>query len=136
MHGVRLTKNGKVTNVIARWNRLIGIAANGSTISDNTSSENGDQGIAGSFVVIRDNAVNGNLGDGIRGSTGSTISGNTVTQNGGDGIVDFGGSLIERNAVHAHSHNASIPDTPSGMEALWEWACTASVSPRTAKSRT
>jgi len=98
--GVYLGDQAQVSNLRVRWNRLNGIhVSGGSTISANTSYQNGGDGIATGASTISDNTVHGNGGQGISGGGLSTISNNSASQNGSDGIASSDGSTITGNSA-------------------------------------
>jgi len=121
-NGLFLYEHAEVTNVRASWNAANGISVNqGSVISGNTASENGQHGIHAPGCTIIGNTtlqnswtgmfpgrstVTGNISssngrEGIRVDGGATVSGNTVRGNGSYGIDDDqqGGTVVSGNAV-------------------------------------
>jgi len=99
-YGVYLGQQAEVSNLRVRWNRLNGIHVSaGSTVSTNTSYQNGGAGIYAANSVISKNSVFENGGQGISAFGLSTISSNTAILNGDDGIASGDGSTITGNSA-------------------------------------
>lgn len=123
--GIALGDQAEVFDVIARWNRLVGISAGaGSILVDNTAHENGFDGLSagvGSVVSrnntngngqrglsvgngssVRSNSARNNVLPGISTGTGSSVVANTTFDSDGDGFATGDGSAVSENASLAH----------------------------------
>ena len=99
-YGIYLDRQSEITNVRARWNRLVGIrVSGGSTVSGNTAYQNGLDGITACGSTVSGNSAYGNGSDGINGCAQSVVSGNSSNDNGDDGISTSDGSTVSGNTA-------------------------------------
>lgn len=109
--GLALGQSARVSDVTARGNGGVGIAARvsgfdsgASVITRSISTENGGDGIEASGTIL-DNVVQDNGGDGIEGEGGdAVIRGNTIVDNTGVGIRSNFGTCTAGEA-YAYSQN-------------------------------
>ncbi len=105
-NGIDAAANNTISGNRVSGNGIGIVAADGSTISENTATGNDGKGIsAGSNGPISKNNASGNTGTGISAGNGSAISGNRAIGNGQSGIDALDGNNISKNTTTGNGGN-------------------------------